>query len=168
MCFMVALHLSPMSVNDFTIYHVSQMAPFPFSSRQVLSLADSICCHFFLTLEDQVPLYIAHWCRKSGPPHSVAIWSFGSNAGHLKCGHFAKLPNFARSECCQSTPPHHHHHNNTSVELRSSFLTLDFWITRPKFAWVRNVRKYNLPALPQPIGEQMLFHLSSSPSFHRV
>lgn len=36
-----------------------------FLTGQVLSLVGSICCPFSLTLEDQVSLYIAHWCLKS-------------------------------------------------------------------------------------------------------
>lgn len=76
---------------------LSISAPFPAS--QVLTLIYSICCQFFLTLEDRVPLYIAQWYLENGPPSS-----FWRNEGHLRCGHLEKLPSFTRSEWCGSTP----------------------------------------------------------------
>lgn len=102
-----------------------------FLTGQVLSLVGSICCPFSLTLEDRVSLYIAHWCLKSRPPRRAAVGSFGSQAGHLGCGHLGNLPSCARNEQCQAappipSPPLPQPPLNTSLELRSSFLTLDF------------------------------------------
>lgn len=59
--YMVALPLSLILVSDITIYHVAQISTFSFFlTCQALSLVDSIYHHFFLTLENQVPLYISH------------------------------------------------------------------------------------------------------------
>lgn len=75
-----------------------------FPDSQTLSFVDSLCCQFFLTLKDQVPLCSTYWYVENGPPSKAAVLSFWCNADHLRCGPFGKLPTFARSEWYGSDP----------------------------------------------------------------